>query len=299
MRPAILGLLGCALLLAGCDGNGPARTKSTLRVVAAESVWGSIAAQVGGARIDVRSLVGDPALDPHSYQSTPSDARALAESQLAILSGIGYDTWASQGLAASPSSSRVVLDAGRLLGLSSGANQHQWYSPASVERVIGALVAGLGRLDPPGSSYFAARARDFETRALAPFDRLRSQIRARFRGVRVGASENVFAPLAADLGLDLITPADFMKAVGEGTDVSASDKQLADRQIARHEIAVWVLNTQNETPDVARLSAAARARGIPVVDVSETLSPRGASFQDWQTSQLRSLLGALTEATHR
>ncbi|MGI8558689.1 MAG: metal ABC transporter solute-binding protein, Zn/Mn family [Solirubrobacteraceae bacterium] len=299
MRPTIPGLLACALLLAGCDGNGTTSPHSTLRVVAAESVWGSIAAQVGGARIDVRSLVADPGVDPHSYQSTPSDARTLAESQLAILSGIGYDAWASQGLAASPLSSRVVLNAGQVLGLSGGANQHQWYSPASVDRVIGALVAGLRRLDPAGGSYFAARARDFETRSLAPFDRLRSQIRARFRGVRVGASENVFAPLAADLGLDLITPADFMKAVGEGTDVSASDKQLADRQIARREIAVWVLNTQNETPDVARLSAAARARGIPVVDVSETLSPRGASFQDWQTSQLRSLLGALAEATHR
>ena len=48
---------------------------------------------------------------------------------MAIVNGIGYDTWASKLLAANPSSGRVVLDVGGLLGLKEGDNPHQWYSP--------------------------------------------------------------------------------------------------------------------------------------------------------------------------
>lgn len=299
VRNAIVVLAGCCVLLAGCAGNGPTRRAAKLRVVAAESFWGSIAAQIGGSRTEVRSLVADPGVDPHSYQPTPSDARMLAQSQLAILTGIGYDAWASQGLASSPSRRRVVLSAADLLGLHTGGNPHQWYSPPAVARVVAALAADLRRLDPAGAAYYEARARDFDTRSLATSNQLRAQIRASFSGVPVGASESVFAPLAENLGLDLRTPAGFMKAISEGTDVTASDKRAVDRQIAGRLIAVWVLNTQNETPDVTRLTSAARAAGIPVVDVTETLSPRGARFQDWQVAQLRSLLGALRAVTGR
>jgi zinc/manganese transport system substrate-binding protein len=46
----------------------------------------------------------------------------------------------------------------------------------------------------------------------------------------------------------------------------------------------------------AQVNAAKKA-AIPVTTVTETLSPKGASFQDWQSSQLRSLENALHRAT--
>jgi len=298
MRASLVTLAGL-VALSGCAGNGSATPGGKLRVVAAESFWGSIAAQLGGRRTDVRSIVADPALDPHSYQPTPSDARAIAASQLTVFTGIGYDPWVSKSLAASPSTARVALNVSDLLALHQGDNPHQWYSPASVRRVIDALVGDLRRLDPAGASYYLARALEFENRALGRFNVLVRQIRARFAGTPVGASESIFAPLAGSLGLDLITPPGFMKAVTEGTDVSGPDKSAADQQIARRRIAVWVLNTQNETPDVARLTASARDAGIPIVEVTETLPARGATFQDWQAAQLQRLLAALSKATRR
>ena len=52
---------------------------------------------------------------------------------------------------------------------------------------------------------------------------------------------------------------------------------------------MWVFNSQNVTPDVQRVNELARASGIPVATVTETLSPAGASFQAWQTGQLEAL----------
>jgi zinc/manganese transport system substrate-binding protein len=54
-----------------------------------------------------------------------------------------------------------------------------------------------------------------------------------------------------------------------------------------------VFNSQNTTPDVNALVDAAKAKNIPVPSVTETLSPATATFQDWQTGQLKALLAAL------
>ncbi len=149
-----------SLCLLPSSGTASARpTGSKLVVVAAENFWGSIAAQLGGNRVTVSSIIVNPDTDPHDYDPEASDARAMASSQLAIVNGIGYDNWASQLLAANPSSSRVVVDVGKLLGLKSGDNPHQWYSPSSVQRVVTAIVAGLEQADP-GRSFLLLGAAD-------------------------------------------------------------------------------------------------------------------------------------------
>jgi zinc/manganese transport system substrate-binding protein len=48
---------------------------------------------------------------------------------------------------------------------------------------------------------------------------------------------------------------------------------------------------------VQALVSAARARGIPVTTITETLSPATATFQDWQVAQLRALAAALAQAS--
>ena len=106
-------------LLAGCGSVGSAGGASagTLQVVAAENFWGSIAAQLGGSKVAVQSVIANPNTDPHSYEPTAADGVAMARSQMAIINGIGYDPWASKLLDANPSSSRTVLNVGDLLGL--------------------------------------------------------------------------------------------------------------------------------------------------------------------------------------
>src|SRR4029077_3118324 len=217
----------------------------------------------------------------------------------AIVNGIGYDEWATRLLNASPVGTRVVLNVGNALGLKAGENPHQWYSPSSVRRAIGAIVADYDRLAPRDAGYFNARRRFFEANNLARYDQLRAQIRARYAGVPVGYSESIFAPLGQGLGLELLTPASFAKAIAEGGEVSAQDKQTVDSQAQSRQIKVWVLNSQNVTPDVQRVSEIARARHIPIATVTETLSPARDSFQQWQVAELEGLARALREATGR
>ena len=304
LLPAGSGLLlaGGGALLAGCAGSaasGGASATGKLQVVAAENFWGSIASQLGGSKVAVSSIIVNPNTDPHSYEATASDGAAIARSQMAIVNGISYDGWASKLIAANPASGRVVLDAGKLLGLKEGDNPHQWYSPSSVPRVIAQIVLDYERLDPTDASYFEQRRALFETGELAEYNRLRSAIRARYGGVPVGYSESIFQPLGQELGLRLLTPYSFAKAIAEGVDVSAADKQTVDRQAEERAIKVWVYNSQNATPDVQRVNQLARAAHIPITTVTETLSPASDTFQQWQAAQLVSLRAALHAATGR
>lgn len=291
--------LGASAALAGCgggEGKAPAGA-GRLQVVAAENFWGSIAAQLGGDRVNVRSIIVNPDTDPHSYEPTAQDARTMAAAQLAVVNGIGYDEWASKLLAASPLQGRITLNVGSLLGLGDGANPHRWYYPADVEAVVRRIAHDYERLDPAAHVYFAQRQRAFEQVGLAEYDRLRREIRARYAGTPIGYSESIFEGLGEDLGLRLLTPYSFAKAIAEGTEVTAADKRTVDRQVERRQIAVWVFNSQNVTPDVQRVNELARAAHIPIATVTETLSPAGDSFQQWQVAELEGLRRALSDAT--
>jgi zinc/manganese transport system substrate-binding protein len=287
---ALCALAAAPFALAGCGGAGSAAgAGGKLNVVAAEDFWGSIAEQVGGDRVAVTDIITNPAADPHDYEPTGDDARALAGAQVSIVNGIGYDEWASKLLAANPDDARVEVEVGEVLDLKAGDNPHQWYSPTSVQKAIAAMVAAFEEADPGHDSYYEAQAVKFETEGLARYHRLIALIKSEFAGTKAGASESIFEPLAPALGLDLVTPQGFMDGIAEGTEPSPSDKATADRQLEDGEVALWVYNSQNATPDVKRLNEAAEAAAIPIASVTETLTPEGASFQTWMVRELEGI----------
>jgi zinc/manganese transport system substrate-binding protein len=267
-------------------------------VVAAENFWGSIAGQVGGSHVSVTSIITNPNVDPHSYEPTPADGRAIATAQLVIENGIGYDPWLPRLLAAS-GGDRAVLNVGQVVGVADGGNPHRWYNPADVQKVIAAYVTQLSTLAPADAVYFQAQATRFNTVDLAAYNSLIAQIKARNAGTPVGASESIFSMLAPALGLNLITPYSFLRAISEGSEVSAADKSTIDNQIKNHLIKIYVYNSQNTTPDVQAQLSECRAEGIPTTTITETLAPASATYQDWQVTQLRGILAALNQAAGR
>jgi zinc/manganese transport system substrate-binding protein len=193
----------------------------------------------------------------------------------------------------------VILTVGSLFGLHDGDNPHRWYDPTEVEQLAAAIAKDLEKLDPKHSSYYAARLQQFDQSRLATYHALIAQIASRYAGVPVGASESIFALQAPALKLDLITPPSFMRAISEGTEVTAQDTAVTERQLTSHQIKVWIYNSQNATPEIQRLNGLARAAGIPIATVTETLAPATDSFEQWQVHQLLGIEAALHRATGR
>jgi zinc/manganese transport system substrate-binding protein len=292
-RLVILVTLAAAVLVTACGIGGPSASGGKLEVVAAENFWGSIASQLGGDKVHVTSIIANPDTDPHDYDASANDAKLMARANYVIENGAGYDPWVPKLVSANPASGRQVLDVGDLVGVKDGGNPHIWYSPDYVSKVIDQITADYKKLDSGDASYFDQQSSAYKSTGLKDYSATLSAIKQKYSGVPVGASESIFVYLAEATGLNLITPPDYMKAISEGTDPTAADKATIDQQVTSKQVKVFVFNSQNTTPDVKAVADKARAAGIPVVEITETLTPATASFQDWQTTQLKALLKAL------
>jgi zinc/manganese transport system substrate-binding protein len=154
----------------------------------------------------------------------------------------------------SPSKSRIVVTTADVLRVHGAeTNPHLWYDVPRLDRIAGAIAGALARSDPGQARAYHAGLRRFE-RSLVPLRREVATIRRRFRGAPVAYTE-------PDL-------------------------------IAKHRIRVLLYNSQAVSPITSHIRDAARAAGIPVVPVTETL-PAGLGFQQWQLDQARRLAAAL------
>jgi zinc/manganese transport system substrate-binding protein len=296
-RARLVAVCGIVALAWACGGQAPTNQLSNaISVVAGENFWGSIALQLGGAKVSVQSVVSDPNADPHEYESSANDARAFADARLVILNGAGYDDWGKKLLGANPASGRHVLTVADLLGKKVGDNPHFWYSPEYVARVADAITAQYRSLDSANANYFDQRRAEFAT-ALGPYTDEIGKIQSKYAGTPVGATESIFVYLAGALDLNLTTPAEFMDAVAEGNDPPASAVREFQDQISANQIKVLVYNVQTTTAVTTTVKALAASHHIPSVGVSETLLPENLTFQEWQLKQLTSLEAALSSTS--
>jgi zinc/manganese transport system substrate-binding protein len=281
------------LAIGACGGSSPVASTGSIKVVAGQNFWGSIAAQLGGSKASVQSVVSDPNADPHEYETSTNDARAFADANFVILNGAGYDTWGTKLLSANPSGHRTVLIAADLLGKKAGDNPHFWYNPDFVARMADQITVDYKSLDSADSAYFDQQRATFAS-ALQPYMQRIADIKAKFTGVPVASTESIFVYMAAALGLNLISPPEFMNAVAEGNDPPASAVIEFQNQIAGKQAKVLVYNVQTATAVTTNMKQLASRAGVPLVGVSETLQPESATFQDWQVAELTALQNALS-----
>lgn len=275
----------------GLPSGAPARHQGRVQVAAAESLWGDVAAQIGGRHVDVTSILSDPNQDPHEYESSVGDAATLSKADLVIVNGADYDPFMNRLLGVDRKPARSVVTVGKVVGVKDGANPHLWYRPAYVQQAATAIEAALIRAQPAHRADFAAGLARF-TAGLRTVSGVIDAIRAKYTGAKVGYTEPVPGYLVEAAGLILGTPRNFSLAMENGTDPSPGDNAHFERAITGHRILVLLLNTQVTDPETDRLQKLAAAAKVPVVRVTETL-PTGQTFQAWQTAQATALLEAL------
>ena len=275
------------LVLAGVATSPPASgAPARPIIVTGVTQWAAIAAVVAGPDARVVSLLADPNADPHEHEATVHDAAWVARAAIVIENGAGYDTWFTK-LVDGSSRGATVVDAAHLARTRAGANPHLFYSVVVARRVVGAVVAALARHGVTAG--VATRAASLLA-ALDGTSRSLARVRASCGGVAVAATEDVAGYLLGDAGLRVVTPARFRLAVGNGVDPTVRDLATALAQVRRH--PAFVLdNRQTRNPLTEELVRVARAEGVPVVEVTETM--RGGHYAAWLDGVVRSVRAAL------
>jgi zinc/manganese transport system substrate-binding protein len=194
-------------------------------------------------------------------------------------------------LKANQTPGRKEILAAALAGKKAGDNPHLWYNPATVKAVAKQLSVDLASIDPAHKADYQKGAASFVD-SLKPLDAKIAEMRKKYAGSPVTASEPVFGYMAELLGLKVHNEK-FALAVMNNTEPSASDVAAFENDLKGHKVKVMLYNAQASEPAVQRLVQIAKDEKVPVVGVSET-EPPGVTYQQWMTSQLDALDKALS-----
>jgi zinc/manganese transport system substrate-binding protein len=289
-------LLILLLVLSACSNSNGSTTplSSTIKVVAAENFYGDIAKQVGGSYVSVTSIISNPNVDPHEYESSVKTAIQVSQAHLVVENGGGYDDWMDKLLSGSPNPNRIIVDAFNIAQVKLPENEHVWYSVDNAATIAQAIASDLEKLDPLHTSTFEQNVLAFK-QSLQPAQQKIAAIKAKYARTPVGLTETIYLYQAVPLGLDVLTPFEFQKAMAEGNEPPADTVITAENQITHHQIKVLIYNVQTVTPSTTKLENDARAQNIPVVPVTETMPP-GKTYQTWMLDQLNVLEQALQSA---
>jgi zinc/manganese transport system substrate-binding protein len=288
---ALFILSACGGTASDSVGANSTSSSSPLNVVAAENFYGDIVKQLGGSHVTVTSILADPNVDPHEYESNVNNAKAVFKANLVIENGGGYDSWMDKLLAGSPNSNRIVIQGFDSASSKIPDNVHVWYSIDNVQSIAQAITSGLKKLDPANSATFDSNYQTFNT-SLSQIRQTMSAMKSRYNGTPVGLTETIFQYQAVPLGLKVLTPEEFQKAIAEGNDPPADSAITAENQIKGKQVKVLIYNEQTISPVTTRLQNDAKAAGIPIVPVTETM-PANKTYQSWMLAQLGTLSQAL------
>jgi zinc/manganese transport system substrate-binding protein len=283
-----LSLLGTAAL-ASCLAAGSAAA-DPIKVVASENFYGDLAQQIGGTNVEVTSILTNPDQDPHLFEASASTARNLAAAKVVIVNGADYDPWIEKLLSANKAPGRKEIVVAKLVDKKSGDNPHLWYNPATIQAFAKVFAAELSSVDPAHKADYAHGAGRL-AESLKPLEAKLAEMKEKYAGQPVTASEPVFGYMAQAIGLKMRNER-FQLAVMNDTEPSASDIAAFENDLKNHKVKVMLYNSQASDSAVQRLVGIARQYNVPVVGVTET-KPARENYQEWILDQLNVLDRAL------
>jgi zinc/manganese transport system substrate-binding protein len=297
-------LIAVALVLlpvfaAGCGAKAGGAPAGVIAAVGAENEYANVIEQIGGRYVKVTAIESNPNTDPHTFEASPSIARAVSAASLLIENGVGYDTYMEKIESASggtgSNSSRKVINVQRLLGLpDSTPNPHLWYKPETMPAVAKALVSDLSALAPAHAAYFQENAREFDA-ALKPWYAAIAKFKAAYPNTPVATTEPVGDYMLEAAGTRNMTPFALQAAIMNGTDPAPQSVTLQNSLFSGHKVKVFVYNQQVTDSLTNSFRELALEEGIPVVGVYETMPVPGYDYQSWMLAEVRALEKAVKE----
>ncbi len=291
MRPLAL-LLIAPLLLVGCASTSV--DDGRIHIVASTNVYGSIAQTIGGALVDVTSIVTDPAQDPHSVDVGARTQLELSRADLVIENGAGYDDYVDTLLAGSQNSTAAVITVAEVSGyaVTPTFNEHLWYDLPTMRALVARIAQELGVQDPSHAAQFTANATEL-TAAIAGLETREAAAAVDLKGRSVVITEPVPLYLLTALGLNNVTPIAFSNAIEEGNDVPPAALNDVLTLLSTKTVAALIYNEQTQTSQTELVKAAATAAGVPIVGVTETIPTAGQDYVSWFDAELDSVIAAV------
>jgi len=289
-----LGLM-LAALLAVPQG---ASADDKMKVAASFSILGDMVKQVGDDRIDVVTFVG-PNGDAHVYEPAPADAKALSESKILFINGLGLEGWMTRLENSSGFKGKVVT-------ASTGVNPrkmvedektitdpHAWQSLANGKIYAANIRDALIAADPAGKATYEANAKKFIDGMTAMEANVKAAV-AKMPPERrkIITTHDAFGYFGSAYGMEFIAP----EGVSTESEASAQDVAKIITQIKKEHIpAVFLENvTDSRLLDQIASETGAKIGGTLYSDALSAPDGPAGNYLDMFRNNIDTLSTALS-----
>lgn len=196
LRGLLMLLVGPLLLLHSCSGRalrGSAEALSIqtapvsslhaiqpgpggeIRLLATTSFVHEVVSSVAGGDLQVQRLL-PLGVDPHSFEPTPRDLRALADADVLFINGLGLESFLAETLRNAGGDAIVISlsegivplqfgaasDGGGNSGHEGGSDPHVWLDPVLMIRWAQNASQALAAIDPAHAEAYVSRGRAYQ-----------------------------------------------------------------------------------------------------------------------------------------
>ena len=281
---SIMGLVTLvSLITVGCSNKQNSTSQSDkISIVTTTNVYSDIAKNIVGKYGTATAIIDKSSVDPHDFDPTTADAKKVAQANIIVANGLGYDSWMNK--LAKSVDKKPVLVGEDLMGLKSGNNPHIWYNLDMPTKYVDYLVKRLSKLDKKHAAYFKENGEKY----LAKIDKIKQLAQANKGDQKpVFVSEPVFDYALQEAGYK-IGDKEFEEAIENGTDPSPKTINEMNNSIKQKKIAFFVNNTQASSSTVKSFVKLAKKNNVPVLNVRETI-PNNTTYLAWMKENYQKL----------
>jgi ABC-type Zn uptake system ZnuABC Zn-binding protein ZnuA len=272
-----------------------------LNVVVTTSIIADLVKNLGGDLIDITVLVG-PDSDPHDYEPTPQDSVALAQAQLIIENGLGFESWLEDLLTASGSSAKRVTASEGIVALTGEGNNdehelnpHIWHDPINAMRMIDNIASGLVAADPLNQAIYRENAASYKVQ----LEQLDAYIKTQVETIplekrKLVTSHDVFGYFAHRYGFELIGTV-IASVSTEASDASAGELARLVDTIKASGVTVIFADTTSNPDLVHQVATSAGVRVAPglYTDALGQEGTPGATYLEMERYNIDTIVQAL------
>lgn len=281
---SIMGLVTLvSWITVGCSNKqNSAKQSDKISIVTTTNVYSDIAKNIVGKYGTATAIIDKSSVDPHDFGPTTADAKKVAQANIIVANGLGYDSWMNK--LAKSVDKKPVLVGEDLMRLKSGDNPHIWYNLDMPTKYVDYLVKRLSKLDKKHAAYFKENGKNY----LAKIDKIKQLAQANKGDQKiVFVSEPVFDYALQEAGYK-IGDKKFEEAIENGTDPSPKTINEMNNAIKQKKIAFFVNNTQASSSTVKSFVKLAKKNNVPVLNVRETI-PNNTTYLAWMKENYQKL----------
>lgn len=277
-------LLAVVLTLTACSTKKEASTNNhKVDIVTSTNIYANIAKNVVGKHGEVQAIIKNGDTDPHDFEPTTNSAKEVANANIVISNGLGYDDWMTK--LADSNDIHMTKVGEELMGLKQGDNPHIWYNLDMPKKYVNYIVKRSSKIDPKHASYFRKNGQTYLNK-IQSIKQLAAKIDAKHAKL-VYVSEPVFDYALERCHFKIGNPA-FEEAVENETDPSAQVVHNMQESIKHKKISFFVNNVQASSSTVNGMVKLANQNQIPVLKVRETM-PNGTNYYHWMKNNYQNL----------